>query len=181
MPRTDPDRVTIGKILKPRGLRGELKIMLFAASPDRFVRLDWVYVESPSGSVHQRRVTRVRQHGRFFSLKLEGIDTIEEAEVLRNGFLLIDRSEVPPLPEGSFYVFELIGMEVRTETGRRIGEIQEVLELPANDVYVVRDEDRELLIPAVRDIVREIDTSSGVMVVDGRKGLLGDGDSVDGS
>jgi len=172
MSRTDPDRIAIGKILRPRGIRGELKVMPFAASPERFARLDRVYVESPRGSVHRCRVVQVRQQGRFFNLKLEGIDTIEDAEVLRNGFLLIDRSEIPSLPEGFFYVFELVGMEVRTETGRRLGEIHEVLDLPANDVYVVRDGAREFLIPAVRDIVRRIDTSSGVMIVDDRKGLV---------
>ena len=179
MPRTDPDRVAIGKILRPRGIRGELKIMPFAASSlDRFARLDRVYVELPCGSVHRCQVVQVRQQGRFLNLKIDGIDTIEDAEALRNGFLLIDRSEIPSLPEGSFYVFELVGMEVRTETGRRLGEIYEVLELPANDVYVVRDGTRELLIPAVRDIVRRIDTSSGVMIVDDRKGLTDDEDPV---
>ena len=177
MPRAKPAHVTIGKILRPRGIVGELKILPLTAWPDRFLQLEQVYVEPRRCPIRRMQVTKARQLGRFFSLKLEGIDTVEDAETLRDGFLLVDRSEVPPLPEGSFYIFDLIGMEVRTETGTWVGEIQDVLELPANDVYVVRNETREILIPAARDIVRRIDLSSGVMIVAERKGLVDTGDT----
>jgi 16S rRNA processing protein RimM len=110
--------------------------------------------------------------GRFLILKLEGVDDLQAAERLRGWQLTVPRDKLPPLPENQYYSFQLLGMTVVTEGGEVIGELHEILPMPAHDIYRVMGKKGEVLIPAVKEIVAEIDLIRGRMVVRPPAGLL---------
>ena len=167
------DLIVIAEIVRPRGIHGEVKALLCTDFPERFRRLDRVFVrhkERPG--IRALTVQAVRFHGDALLMSFEEIQTVEEAQQLRGKEILIPRDEAVPLPEGEYYVFDLIGLEVVDLEGRRIGILEDILLLSAHDVYVVRDQGHEILVPAVREIVREIDVERGRMTVDPPRGLV---------
>jgi len=105
-------------------------------------------------------------------LKLSGIDSAEAAAELRGQSLSLPEALLGPLPEGHFYHFQVVGMQVYDGGGRHLGEIREVLTTGGNDVYVVRGEQGEVLLPAIDDVVREVDVAAGRMVVEPMEGML---------
>ena len=117
-------------------------------------------------------MVRVREPQGDQLLQLAGIDTLDEAYVWRTAYVKIPKEELVPLPEGSYYVFELIGCTVVTDTGEKIGELVDVLTTAANDVYVVKGKKQEILLPAIRDVVRDIDLSTGTITVRLLPGLV---------
>ena len=143
------------------GLRGEVEVEPLTVNQDRFQ----AGLELRAGD---RRVTieGARQSARGLALKLAGIDDRSAAEELRGEYLEVAAAAVASLPEGSYYHWQLVGLEVVSLDGSRLGKIVDVQEYPANDVYVVRAGDTEILVPAVRDVVREVDLEGGRMVVD---------------
>ena len=104
-------------------------------------------------------------------LKLEGIDSVHDAETLRGESLFVPRERVPSLPEDQYYYFQLMDMEVYTSEGEHLGHISEIIETGSNDVYVVTGGDRELLVPALDDVIREVDVEARRMLVDLPEGL----------
>src|SRR3972149_1435164 len=127
--------ITIGKVLKPWGVRGEVKVEPLTDFPERFTGLSQVYLTSPVGKQVPCTVKSVRYAGKTPLLVIEGYDTPEK---------------VKPLSEGSYYWFELIGMDVRSEAGEKIGTITEVFQTGSNDVYVVKRGGTEVYIPATQ-------------------------------
>jgi 16S rRNA processing protein RimM len=115
---------------------------------------------------------RVRWQGRTPILKFRDIDSREDAHRLAHAVVQIARAVIPPLPPGKFYLFEIIGLEVITDGGRPVGRIRDVLLLPANDVYVIDAPEGEILIPATREIVRDVDISRKKVVIHPLPGLL---------
>ena len=105
-------------------------------------------------------------------LKLRGVDTPEEAKRLVGHDVLITRSAAPPLPEGSYYQADLVGLRVVTDEGRELGRVAEIWETGANDVYVVRGEQEEWLLPATREVVRGIDLAAEIMLVRPLEGMI---------
>ena len=105
-------------------------------------------------------------------LKLAGIDTRTEAETLRGRALTVPRSELRSLPEGEYYAFQLVGIEVVTTAGAGVGRIVDIMTTASNDVYVVEGERGEILIPAIEDVVKSIDLETGRMVIEAIDGLL---------
>lgn len=165
------DYVAIGRILKPRGIRGEAFLMLLTDFPERFEGLRNIRAESPDGSHTQLDIDYVRQYGNRVGIRFCGIDTPEAVSQLRNYVLQVPRDEVHPLPEDTFYVFEVIGMPVETTSGDLVGKVVDILSIPANDVYVVDRNGEELLLPAARDVLT-IDRDAGKIVVQEIDGLL---------
>lgn len=168
--------VAIGEIVASHGLRGELRVVPLTDFPKRFATTESVLLgaagREPEGE--PVRVERASLHGRFVLVKLAGVETMEAAEALRHRLLFVPREEVAPLPKGRFYVFDLIGLSVVTEEGTPLGELTDVVENPANDLFVVRrgGGQRDLLIPALKSVVREVDQEGGRMVVRLLPGLL---------
>jgi 16S rRNA processing protein RimM len=115
-----------------------------------------------------------RPHGHRLLIRFEEIHDREEAESVRGRLLLVRQEEAPGLPSDRYWVHELVGLEVVTEAGRSLGTIRDVLHNPANDVWVVEGDGREYLIPAIRDVVVDLDPSKGRAVVREVPGLLGD-------
>ncbi len=161
--------MTIGRVLKPWGYRGELKIEILTDFPERFASLQTVYLgdDAKPFSVEQARL-----HGKAARLKLKGVDSPEAAHRLRDQFVQVPTEEAVPLPKGQVYQYQLIGLRVRTTEGQALGEVAEVIETGANDVYVVRDGPREVLIPAIEPVVKRIDVDRGEIVIELLEGLL---------
>ena len=158
--------VAVGRILAPFGVRGEIKVEPLAP-PQTF---------TPGRSVTVRAERRVikssRRHKRAVLLKLAGINTPEEIASYRHEYLQVPEAELAALEEGEYYRYELIGLRVVSTEGEELGEIAEVLERPANDVFVVLGPKGEALIPAVAEIVREVDIAGGVVTIEVVPGLL---------
>lgn len=172
-PRERPEWITIGVITAPQGVRGAVRVRPLTDFPERLLGLERAYLLQ-EGSRTERRIERASRHTRgLFVLKFEGIGDRDAAEELRGAAIQVPRSEAAPLPEGAYYVFDLVGCEVRLTSGERLGELIDVLTTAANDVYVVtKDGGGEVLIPAVRHVVKAIDTEAGTIVVDPIPGML---------
>ena len=157
----------VGRVERPWGLRGDLKIFPLTDFPQRFDPGARVY----AGGV-ARRVLRSRwQKGRIF-VGLEGVERPEQAEALRGALLEIPEDDTPDFAEGEYYVDAIEGCSVRDVEGEAIGTVREVLQPGANDVYVVaRSGKDDLLVPAVRDVVVAVDVSARMLTVDLPPGL----------
>lgn len=175
MPRDPVHReqyVAIGRVLKPRGLGGEAFLHPLTDFPERFQVLKRVLVERPDGNRTTLGIDRVRNCGRRMAVKFLDIDTPDAVAPFRGSELLVPADEVYPLPEDTFYVFQIAGLKVETEAGQEVGRVVDVLSHPGNDIYVVKREDGgEALIPAAKDLVR-IDLAGGRLVVKNVEGLL---------
>jgi 16S rRNA processing protein RimM len=153
--------VAVGWIAAPWGLRGDLKVQPLTDFPERFQRGAALWVRGRRIEVQRSRWSRG-----FVYLGLSGIDSRSAAEELRGALLEVPESDLAPLPEGQYYRFQVIGLEVRTPEGRPLGRVAEILSTGSNDVYVVRGGPRELLIPAIEDVVKEVDIEGGRLVVE---------------
>ena len=152
--------MAIGKVLRPFGLRGQILVEPLTDFPERFSPEQVLIVRGRPRAI----VASQRKKSRWI-LKLEGIDTPAESEELRDEPLHIRASELHPLPPGQHYRFQLLGLKVYTTGGEYLGDISEILATGSNDVYVVTGTGKELLIPALADVVRNVDVDGGKMVV----------------
>ncbi|MBQ6590733.1 MAG: 16S rRNA processing protein RimM [Lachnospiraceae bacterium] len=159
------ERFQVGVITSSHGLRGEVKVFPTTDDPSHFLDLDQVILDGPGG---ERRLTirSVKFFKKFVILGFEGLDRIEDVERLRGCALLIDREDAIPLEDGQYYVADLIGLSVRTRDGREIGRLREVIETGSNDVYsVAREGQKDLLLPAIRDCILDVQPEEGYMTV----------------
>ncbi len=156
------ERVAVGRILGPWGVRGEVRIEHFAQSPDRFAPGTLVFAgETPL------TVERSRPHKGYVVAKLRGISDRGRADSLRGAELTVEAAALPPTPDDSYYQFQLIGLTVFTTRTENLGKVSQVLDTGANDVYVIDHADgRQILLPAVKEVVLEVDLARGLMVVD---------------
>lgn len=162
----------IGVLTAPWGVRGEIKIRL-DADPDYMRRVRRVYLGVARRAVD---LLTIHRRGRFYCVALAGVETIEAAEALRDVEVAIPRAEAPPLPAGHYYVEDVVGLRAITTDGRELGAVVDVLTTGANDVYVVRGPGGEILIPAIRDVVVELDPAAGKLIIAPMPGLLPDKD-----
>ena len=151
----------VGKITNVHGIMGEVRVQPWADSPDFLCQFKTLYVDSSHWPI---QVERARVHKNMVILKLEGVTDVNGALAMRNAVLYIDRKDAN-LPEGSFFLADLMNMEVRDTQGKVLGKIADVLTLPANNVYVVRGGEREIMIPAVDQFVKEVNVDEGYMTV----------------
>ena len=153
-------KVTIGYIVKPRGVKGEVFVHNNSRWYEPFESVDEVKAEL-RGKEFILKIEWARFYGDKFAVKFEGIDSPEEAEDYRNAELMIGESSLPALGESQYYAFEVEGFDVIDHKGRVAGKVVDVINNPANDVFAVEDEnEREFLIPAVQAIIDRIDLES---------------------
>lgn len=164
--------VTIGKAIKPWGVRGEVKVRPLTDFPERFTTLSRVHLTSPAGREIACAVMSVRSSGDSFLLLLDGYDTPEKARQLSGWLVQVPSEETVPLPEGQYYGFEIVGMEVFSEAGDKLGVIVDIFETGSNDVYVMKQGRREVYLPATAEVIKTIDRKAGRMTVRLVDGLL---------
>jgi 16S rRNA processing protein RimM len=165
------DLITIGKILKPVGLRGEVKVLLLTDFPDRFKALREVIVQTKSER-QQYQIDHVRYGAPFVYITFAGFSSADQVDILIGGLIQIPEEQRVPLPEGSYYQFELQDIDVYLEDGTFLGKVNQILQTGSNDVFVVKSDTREYLIPALHTIVKEIDISKKRMMIHPMDGLL---------
>jgi 16S rRNA processing protein RimM len=136
--------------------------------PDRFAETEEVLLGEPPEA---RRVEHQRLHRGRVILKLAGVEDRTTAESLRGSLLQVPLNSAVELPPGVYYWYEIIGLRVYDGQGRDLGSVTDILQTGSNDVYVVRKDDRELLLPAIKDVIRDIDRERGVMTVELIPGL----------
>ncbi len=167
MARNQPDTLIVGRILSTHGLRGEIKVQPLTDDPERISSLDYVLVAE-----HEYGIESVRQGPNHLLVRLSGVSSVDEASELRGEYMRVRAEDAAPLPEGAYYHFQILGLRVETTRGEEIGSVDEVMPLEANDVYVVRGGPQEVLVPAIRDVVKDIDLEAGRMVIEPIPGLL---------
>ncbi|MCD6310636.1 MAG: 16S rRNA processing protein RimM [Candidatus Eremiobacteraeota bacterium] len=166
--RTGNTTVRIARLVKPHGIKGEIRALLDTDFPERLKKGLEVIVTFP-GSDKKPVKTRIRASRPFkkgIIISLAGIDDRNSAEELRGAYLEIPEEDIHPQAEGSFYIHQLMGLRVKSLQGNYLGIIEEVIRTPANDVYVSRLREKEFLIPALRKVVKSVNLSAGIMLVD---------------
>lgn len=157
----DKDRfenlLIIGEVAGVHGLRGVLKIRSYADSPALFEPDMRLQLETVDGQVRTCTVNWAKPHGKGVILEIDGVNDRDSAEALVGSRLRMDRTTLPDLEEGTYYWFELIGLRVYTMAGRYLGVLEAVVPTGSNDVYLVRDGDDEILVPALASVVQKID------------------------
>jgi len=165
------DLVLVGKVIRPHGLKGLVTIESYAESKETFLKAGEVFLEEASGDVEKHCVISITSGKRFFLLKLEGLDSREQAEAYRGGNIHIRRSSLSRQSDEYFW-FELIGLTVYLDTGRRVGRVRQILQSSGHDIYVVREGEKEILIPAVHEVIREVDLPKRKIVIRAMEDLL---------
>jgi 16S rRNA processing protein RimM len=165
-----PEYVTVGYIRRAHGIGGCVHVESLTDNPTRFEALSEVIVEV-GGRRTLYRVERCSVASKGLLIKFKSVDDRSEAEKLKSGYLLVEAAKLPELEEGSYYLFDLIGMNVYTISGELLGEITDVQQYPANDVYIIEGEKGKLLLPAIRDVVKNIDVQNKRMEVELLSGL----------
>ena len=168
-PIGEPLYLSVGFLRRPHGLQGEIIMDLHTDFPERMKSGRKLFI----GDEHQpMTLTSVRPHQLGLLVKFKGVETPEDAGKYRNQWVFIKATDAPPLPEGKIYKYQLIGFKVVDENDNPLGELVEVLETGANDVYVVRDEaGKELLLPAIPSVILDLDADRGYLKVHLLEGL----------
>lgn len=168
-----PDElVSIGKISGTYGYEGIVKVLPLTDFPERFNSITNIKINR-HGNIEEFKVEKVKPYNDIFLLKLNGIDNKEQAGDYRGALLMVTEDEVYPLPEGYYYHFQLIGMQVYDTEKGSLGQLKEIIETGANDVYVVRGEKYgEILVPAIKEVILDIDTAQNKMQVKLLPGLI---------
>ena len=157
-------KLEIGQIVNTHGIKGEIKVTPFTNDITRFDDLKEVYVKSKKES-KLYKVEGVRYHKNMVLIKLEGINTPEQADLLRNAYLEVDREHAVPLEEGTYYIVDLIGLEVYTEEGKLLGKV--------DDIYNTGDElGKQVLLPGIKDVIKNVDLEGGKITVHLIPGLI---------
>lgn len=166
--------VAVGKLRKPRGIKGEIYCHPLTDFVERFGELESVALEFEDGRPDvEARVESARVYGNKLAVKFAGVNTPQAVDVYRGALVLVSRDEAFELPEDTFYVFELVGMSVKTSTGEAVGKVKDVISIPGNDVYVVDRDGEEILLPAARDLLT-VDRDARKVIVSNLEGLLGE-------
>lgn len=164
--------IEIGQIVNTNGLKGVVKVNPFTDDISKFEELKYVYIQLKS-ELKKVKIEQVRYNKNQVLLKLEGIDSIEEAEKYRNFYLKTEKESQEDLGEDTYYIVDLIGLDVYTAKNEYLGKIEDVFPTGSNDVYVVKDNlGKQILIPAIADVVKEVDLKNKKMIINLIPGLI---------
>jgi len=163
----------VGEIGRPHGIKGEIKVYPYSGNPENFESYRKLIVQPPGeGTEKAYELLSCRIQGQVAVIKLAGVDTRSQAELLTGCRVLVERQEIPELDDDEFYWEDLQGMTVVTAQGRQLGTVSRLLATGAHDILVVVDRGREYLIPALDEFVVAIDAETGTITVDLPEGLL---------
>jgi 16S rRNA processing protein RimM len=164
--------IAIGRIIGPHGVKGEIKLFSYAESIEPFVPGVSLLLKRHDGKKGKYAIVSARPHKKGGLLKLEGINSIDEVNAWRDAEVFLQTANLKGLDEGAYYWFQVIGLKVVTVDHKFLGKITNIIRTGSNDVYVVRNQSEELLIPAIESVIVEIDLDKQVVRVDLPEGLL---------
>lgn len=164
--------IAIGRIVKPHGIRGAMKIEALTCTPERFQKLRTVWIGVSPERAQERRVRSVEVLTQYIVLSVETIDSIEQVDALRNGYVFVRHDERIQLPRGIYFIDDLIGSAVYDEEDVFIGTVTDVLKLPAHDVWLVQTQTKEIMVPVVDEFIRTVDVERKRIVIHVIEGLL---------
>jgi len=174
----EPAFLILGRIMRPHGVRGELRIQVVTKYPERIAQLNTVYIGPDPYDTRTAtacKVQGVRRHREQLLIRVAGVTTRDDAEQFRGQLLMVALEDAIPLNEGEYYVYQVLNARVVTTEGEELGRVSEVLETGANDVFIVQGGARgEVLIPDVPHVVLSVDIENKVITVDPPPGLLPD-------
>jgi len=162
--------ITIGKITKQHGNKGELKVLPLTDFPERFDYLETIFLDNGKYIV-QKKVERTRSHKKFIILKLDGVNNIGQAIVYKDYLLKIPDTELLPLMEDQYYIFELIGYKAYLKEGELLGSVKEIRKNGGTDIFIIKNDQKEYMIPAAKEFMT-IDKSSRKIIISPIPGLL---------
>jgi 16S rRNA processing protein RimM len=168
---SNDDLILMGKVIRPHGWRGLLRIWSHARSEASFLETETVFLRSISGEIHEFAVHSIRPHKNVFLMKLDGLETGREAEQYKGAEILI-RKEALTRGKDEFFWYELLGLKAYLDTGGYLGDISQIIPTAGNDIYVLKNGDKEFFIPATTEVVKEIDLEKGEMIISDMEGLL---------
>lgn len=161
--------IQVGKIINTHGIKGEVKVLPLTDDMKRFEELSTVYIEDAE---KEFKIENVWYKKNFVILKFKNFDNINDVLNLKNKFILIHEDDAIQLEEDTYFIFQLIGIKVYTVEGIKLGEVTDVLQPGANDVYVVKEGRKEYLIPAIKNVIKEVDIENKKMIIDPIEGLI---------
>ena len=162
----------VGKIVNTFGIKGQVKVVPFTDDVKRFNKLKNVYVERKK-ELQSHKIESVKYTNNMVILKLEGIDSMEDAEKYKNCSLKIERKDAIKLPKDTYFIADLIGLPVYTDEDELLGKVDDIYNTGSSDIYVVKDElGKQILLPAIKDVLKKIDLDNEKIIVHIIKGLL---------
>ena len=162
----------IGQIVNTFGIKGMVKVKPFTDDIKRFDRLEKVYIEKQKVK-EEYEIEEVKYHKEIVLIKFKGIENPEQANLLRNCYLLVNREDEEPLEKGRYYIVDMIGLEVYTEEGNLLGNLEDIFNTGSNDIYVVKDElGKQILLPAIKEVIKSVDMDNRKIIVHLLPGLV---------
>ncbi len=168
----------IGRVVKPHGIRGKMKVEYFGDDLRRFLSYREIFIQDETNGLESYEILEVVSQPPRLIVRLKGIEKIEETEPLIGKEILVEKEALPELEEGEYYWADLLGMEVETREGKRIGKVKQIFPTGANDVYVVEGRRGEIFLPAIEGVIETVDLKKRVMKVVRMEGLWEDEDEV---
>lgn len=174
----EKDLFPIGRVIKPHGVKGKIKVQYFGEDINRFPPGGEVFIEESAGRMRAYEILEATPQPSRLILRLKGIEKREEVELLIGKEILVRRETLPDLKEGEYYWMDILGMVVKTPEGKSIGQVKEIFPTGAHDIYVVEGNRGEILLPATGGVIQSIDREKGVIKVVRMEGLWEEEDEV---
>jgi 16S rRNA processing protein RimM len=166
------DLIQIGHVIRPHGVTGLLRIVSYAQSRETFLKAGSVFIGKANEDLEERDVLSIRRHGAVYLLKVSGLESVEATQELRGADIFICKETLAEKEEGEFFHFELLGLDVYLDEGLYLGVLKSIFPTGSNDVYVVEGGGKQYLIPALYQVVKEVNLSEKRMVISPMKDLL---------
>ncbi len=163
--------VLLGKVIRPHGLEGLLRIQSYAESERSFLNAETICLKPVSGFPREAQIRSLRPHKTVYLMALQGIASIEAAEALRGAEIWVPKDTLVR-EEGAYFWYELLGLEVYLKSGEWLGRISQIIEAGSHDIYKITAGDREFFVPATHEVVEEIDLDKKAMIISPMEGLL---------
>lgn len=171
-PGADKEFVSVAYIASTHGLKGDVKVIQLSNDQERIYSLSNIVIIQRNGEKQESFIKKVRAVKGGFAVSLANIMTVTDAQQLVGSYIAVPENEVPVLGKDTWYHYDIIGIEVFTTDGQCLGKIEDIISTGSNDVYIIRGNDHEYLIPAIRNVIKDVDTKGRRMVIALMDGLI---------